>query len=454
MDRAAQNAGYVGGVRPDPAGDEPVLIELGVDHGRPGDYDAPSGRARSRWSAPVAALLAVLFCVGSSAAPAPAPLRQLLDVPIRPDDSYALIDNGLLLVQTPAAGTITAYDLADGDLRWQAGATAPAYRIRSAGGLVLLRPRSFGAADPGTIALAAETGAARWRHAGTIVSVAGTPLVAVSQIRSLSGTGRRVEGPVVGVDPDTGRTRWSVPVPSTAVWQDLPGTPPRMLLVHDSGTAEVRNLATGALLASVQLPPADYEPGNPVVVGATLVVRHPGTAGNEVTAYDLATLQRRWNRPARWAYEVRSCGRYACLVSRAGVRAIDPVNSLDRWYGSGWRYVEERGAVVLAYGSTGGAADLVGLVDPGTGRVTVDLRSWRPVPGQASADQVLVTRDYDAGTRTVVAVAGPGSARPRLLGDLPQGAGDCRALHGRLVCRSGAGRLMLWSYQDRDAGGH
>jgi outer membrane protein assembly factor BamB len=432
-------------VLPDTAGAEPVLIELGADHGRPDDA-APDGRT-DPWLARIAVLVAMLLCVAASAAPPPPPLRELLAVPVQPADTYALTDDGLLLVHTAAAGMLAAYSMVDGRALWRAAATAPAYRMRSAGGLVLLRPQIFGEVDPGTVALAAGTGTARWRHPGSVVSVAGAPtVVAVSQVRSLAGSGRRVQGPVVGVDPVTGRTRWSVDVPSTAVLQDLPGDPSKALLVYDNGTAELRELATGGLLAAARLPAADYGPGNPGISGGTVLLRHPSGPGYQITAYDPVTLRPRWNRPAWSAYEVRSCGRFACFVDRTGVRAVDPATGEDRWSGPGWYTVEQRGDLVLAYGAPAGAGGLIGLVDPDTGRITVDLLSWRAVPGP-STDHLLVTRDVALGARTVVAVATPGAARPRLLGHLPHGTGDCRTAQRRLVCRSTSGTLVLWSYR-------
>jgi hypothetical protein len=319
--------------------------------------------------------------------------------------------------------------------------------MRSASGLVLLRQRIFGETDPGTIALSAATGTARWRHPGSVVSVADSPtVVAVSEVRSLFGSGRRVEGPVVGVDPLTGRTRWSVSVPSTAVLQDVPGDPSKALLVHDNGVAQLRDLGTGGLLAEARLPPADYGPGNPGISGGALLLRHPSGSGYDVTAYDPRTLRQRWSRPASSAYEVRACGHLACFVDRSGVRAVDPATGDDRWAGPGWYTVEERGDLVLAYGAQAGAAGLIGLVDPDTGRITVDLATWRAVPGQTT-DHLLVTRDVPPGARSVVAVAVPGAAGLRLLGDLPAGTGDCRTSQRRLACRSTSGTLLLWGYE-------
>jgi hypothetical protein len=429
-----------------------VLIELGTDRGEPDAYEA-ADRAGARppgpgWMGVLAALLAVFVGAGASAAPPPPALRELLRLQVAPADTYAMTDDGLLVVHTPATGTLAAYELVDGQLRWRVEAAAPAYRVRSGGGLVLLRPRVFGENDPGTTALAARTGAARWRHAGSVVAVAGSPTVlAVAEVRSLSGTGRRVEGAVVGIEPDTGLTRWSLPVPSTAVLQDLPGTPSRAVLVQAGGAAGLLDLSTGRILAETQLPPADYGPDNPGVSGGMILLRHPGPGGARVTAYDPVSLRQRWSRPAGYAYEVRACGDLACLVSSSGVRAVNPVDGTDRW-SAGWRTIEQRGGVLLAYGSLPDDTDLIGVVDPATGRITVPLRSWRPVAGPGGGDHVLLTRSAPGEGGIVLAVADRASDRPRMLGGLPAGTGDCRTVPGRLVCRSVSGMLRVWSYRD------
>jgi outer membrane protein assembly factor BamB len=414
----------------------------------------PSRPTDKRRFAAVVLLVTMLLGVGASAAPAEPELRRLLGVAVRPTDAFALTDDGLLLVHSAETRTLTAYSSADGRERWRTAATEDAYQIRSSGGLVLLRPRTFGGPDPGTVALASRTGAVRWRHTGSVVSVAGSPTVlAVSELRSALGSGRRVEGPLVGVDPMTGQTRWTVPVPSTAVLQELPGGRPRVLIVHDDGLAEIRDLDTGRRTASTRFPPADYAPGNPSINGTAVVLRHPGPAGAEVTAFDAANLRQRWRTAAGQAYQVRPCGRLTCLLSRFGVRAVDPSDGTPRWSTTTWRTVEQRGGMLLASGPTTGSADLVGIVDSETGRVTSGLRSWRPVPGQGAADHVLVVRDR-AAAGPVVAVAVADTDRPRLIGDLPAGAGDCRTVPGRLVCRAESGKLVLWSYPNAGAREH
>ena len=427
-----------------------VIIDLGLARGEPDEYATPHHSTMPDWFAPVLVAVLVLFGSTASAAPPPPALSQVLALQVGPGDPYTITEDGYLLVQN--LGTLASYDLGDGHLRWQAGSAMPTYRLRTGHGLILLRPFSgTSRIDPGTTAVSLANGSARWRRSGSVVTVTGSStLLAVSSVRSFSGPGRRVQGAVEALDPANGRTSWQVPVPSTAVLMGVPGpaeTPGRMLLVHDDRTAAVHDLGTGAELAHAQLPAADYGPDNPVMSGGVLLLRHPTLGGRMVSAFDPVSLQRRWTRPAGYAFGVTTCGTLACLSGPDGVRAIDPADGALRWYRPAWRSVEERGGMVLAFGTPAGESDPVGVVDPATGDVLTNLHGWRPVAGTGGGDHLLVTRTVNAGARTMVAVAAPGGAQPQMLADLPPGTGDCQAVPARLVCRSTSGDLMVWSYQ-------
>ncbi|BCJ54907.1 hypothetical protein Asp14428_63820 [Actinoplanes sp. NBRC 14428] len=428
-----------------------VVIDLGLDRGEPDEYAAPGHSTVPRWFAPVLTAVLVLLGSAASASPRPPALSPVFSVRVGPADPYTLTGDGDLLAQS--LGTLVSYDLADGRQHWQAGSEAPTYRLRTGEGLVLLRPYSGTTrVDYGTTAVSLADGTPRWRRAGSVVTVAGSPaLLAVSSVRSFSGPGRRVQGPVEAVDPATGRTRWRVDVPSTAVLAGVPGPAgeePRMLLLHDDRTAVVHDLTTGAVLARAQLPAADYGPDNPVVSGGLLLLRHPTLTGRVVSAFDPVTLRQRWTRPAGFAFGVTTCGALTCLAGPDGVRAVDPADGATSWFRPEWRSVEQRGGLVVAFGTPAGETDPAGIIDPASGQVVVDLHGWRIVPG-TGGDHLLVARTVDAGARTMVAIASPGAGRPELLSDLPAGTGDCQAAPGRLVCRSTAGELVVWAYERR-----
>jgi outer membrane protein assembly factor BamB len=428
----------------------PVIIDLGLDRGEPDSDASPTRSTQSRWFAPLLiGLLVLVFSTGSTAPPPPA-LSPLLNLPFGPADSYAVTDAGQLLTQN--SGTLSSYDLTTGRLRWQAESLTPTYRLRTGSGVVLLRPWATGPGQPSTTAISETTGAVRWQREASVVPVPGSSaLLAVSAVRSIVGAGRRVEGPVESVDPRTGATRWRVEVPVTAVLMSVPGPAgqaPRMLLVHDNRTMALHDLATGRLLTTAPLPAADYGPGNPAVAGGRIVLQYATGGRFLVSAYDPVTLRPVWVQQAGYVAEADTCGVLICLAgSSSGIEAVDPATGGQRWYQPRWRSVEQRGSLLVAYGIPVGVSDLIGIVDPATGRVLVDLRGWRPLTGMAGPDQLLVSRTVEETGRILLAVVGPRDRQPRPLADLPAGTGDCQAAPGRLICRSTAGELTVWEYR-------
>jgi outer membrane protein assembly factor BamB len=429
-----------------------IVIDLGLERGEPTGYAAPRRSTAPAWLPALLLALVVLACASTSAPPAKSPLSALFTLRVEPADAFALTGDGRLLAQS--FGTLSSYDLTTGRLIWQAGQSTPAYRLRLSDGMVLMRPWSVGSSDPGTTAVSTVSGAVQWRRAGTVITIPGSDvLLTVTTVRSLSGPARRVQGDVTAISPMTGRPRWTVPVPSTAVLLGVPGPADeggRMLLVRDDRTATLHDLATGRLLVSVKMPAADYGPGNPAVAGGLLLLRHPGDDGPELSAYDPVTLRQLWTEPATLPYDIQPCGRLACLTGAAGVRAIDPLTGDVRWSHPGWQAVLQLGPQYVAYESPDGT-EAAGVIDPDTGRVRTGLDGWRPVGGAGGGsdggDGLIVTKTTQAGDRTMVAVAHPGDARPRPLAELPTGTGDCQSVPGRLVCRTSYGELVVWAYR-------
>jgi outer membrane protein assembly factor BamB len=360
-----------------------------------------------------------------------------------------MTDDGQLLAQT--FGVLTSYNLSDGRLRWQAGQSTPAYRLRLTDDIVLMRPWTTGATEPGTTAVSTFTGGTMWERPGNVVNIAGSSmLLAVSSVRSLTGAGRRVQGPIDAVDPATGRTLWTVRVPSTAVLLGVPGVgddESRMLLVNDDRTLAIHDLDTGKVLVSRKVPAADYNPANPVIAGGRILLRHPGVVGAEITAYDPVTLKQLWTEPAGSSYQIQACGINACLSGSDGVRAIDPFNGDTLWRQRDWHGISQYGEMFVAYGDPDGASP-IGVIDPETGALRAGLDGWRPVTGAGEDGGLLLTRSTDGGSRTMVAVARPGDTSPRLLDALPQGTGECQAAPARLVCRTMYGELVVWAYRE------
>jgi hypothetical protein len=426
----------------------PVVIDLGTSRGEPLAYDRPGRDWAPPWFAPAVVVLLLLFTTVASGPPPPPLLAEILRVEIGSGDPYLVTETGQLVVQS--AGRLSAYDLETGERQWRVVQQVPTYRLRAGDGLLLLRPWGAGSSEPGTTAVSLGTGDQRWHNQRSVVSFDGTGLMfSVEGVRSQSsGTGRRVERTVEALDPDAGLPRWRVDVPSTAVLLSVPGPETggaRMLMVRDDLTARLYDGRTGAVLAERKVPAANYDPENPLLVGAAVLLRHPGPSGMEVSAYDPFTLRPLWTSPAGTTREVQPCGPLACLIGLDGVRAIDPATGDPRWHRPGWRSVETIGGRLIAYAD--GPDAPTALTDPLSGRVIVDLTGWQPLGGVTTGGEVLVIRDGGPDRRTMVAVASPRLSRPRLLGELPTGTGECQAAQARLICRSMYGELVVWSYR-------
>ncbi|MFI6237553.1 PQQ-binding-like beta-propeller repeat protein [Micromonospora sp. NPDC050784] len=316
-----------------------VLIELGDDRGAPLDERRPPPQVSRRWW--VAVLVAVCALLGG-AAPAARLTPQV--GPAVPARATVLGAGPLLLVvdPDPTPPTLSAYDSAApaGPPRWQVPVPpASGWSAEVAGDLLLLVERDQARGARVTTARSMRTGQPVWRRPERVYA-AGNAAVAVSEVRSASEPGRRVEGTVHGVDPATGATRWSVPLPSTAVLRALPG---RVLLVQDDGLARLLDARDGTERGRGQLPPADYGPDNPQVVGGHLVLRHPSGGAVALTGYDLPGLAPRWQAPAPpGELTLRPCQGLICGQDEQGRWAIDAGTGARVWTwpaGARWRTV-------------------------------------------------------------------------------------------------------------------
>ncbi|GIF66908.1 hypothetical protein Ais01nite_49430 [Asanoa ishikariensis] len=401
-----------------------VVIDLGTAHGSVADDRAPTSRQRRRSRRrrlAVAAVALLLVCGG--AATASPPFRATAAVPVEPGSSVSVAGDLLVIADpapppAPAGGgaggaatdpglaELRGYDLPTGTERWRL--RLPAAMSRSAtrvGDLVLLASRDSIRRQTGTTAVDARTGAVRWSRADAVLTAPGVAVgLAVQEVRSASGAGRRISGRVEAIDLATGRPLWHEQVPLTAVAHVVAGDPPLAVLVLDSGRTEVHDLATGALRGVGTLPPADYAPDNPRVTEHGLVLRHPDTRPGRrsaLSAYDLDDVVLRWSRPDR-AREVQwaDCAGDLCGRTPDGIWTLD----LDN------------GGQVFATG---------------------DGLPWLPVRG--SADDLVFRLLPDE--RIAVADSGT-STTPRAIGTLPVGSRDCRVGETALVCRGGNGRQL------------
>ncbi|MER7892739.1 hypothetical protein ABTX15_23245 [Micromonospora sp. NPDC094482] len=381
-----------------------TLIELGADRGAP-ELDRPRPPT-PRWGRAVALLL---MCALLAAAAPPARLPALTG-PVLPERAVLFGAGPLLMVADPGVDppTLAAYDpvAPRRTARWLVDVPpAAGWSAEVSGDLVLVTERDPVRQVVATTARSARTGEPRWRRPDRVYA-AGGGAVAVTEVRSVADPGRRIEGVVHGVDLASGATRWSVPVPSTAVLIALPGLPGRVLVLRDDGLARSYDVRDGTVRGVGRLPPADYAPDNPQVIGEQLVLRHPVPGGDELLGYDLSTLSVRWRAPAPGGeVTIRGCQGLLCGADRWDRWALDPVTGERVWT---W---------------PGGAG-------------------WRAVPGARGGGPQLLLRGERDGRRDLVAVAG--RVAPRVTGVLPGGTRDCRAVAAALACRDSAGRLTVW----------
>ncbi|MBQ1031639.1 PQQ-binding-like beta-propeller repeat protein [Micromonospora sp. C97] len=380
-----------------------VLIELGDDRGAPLDERRPPPQVSRRWR--VVALVAICALLGGAA-----PVGRLSPQvgPVVPAGATVLGAGPLLLVVGPdqSPPTLSAYDSAapGGPPRWRVTVPpAAGWSAEVVGDLLLLVERDQTRGARVTTARSMRTGQPVWRRPERVYA-AGDAAVAVSEVRSASDPGRRVEGTVHGVDPATGATRWSVPLPSTAVLRALPG---RVLLVQDNGLVRFLDARDGVERGRGQLPPADYGPDNPQVVGAHLVLRHPVAGAVALTGYDLPGLAPRWRVPVpSGELTLRPCQGLICGQDEQGRWAIDAGTGARVW---SWP----------------------------------DGARWRTVAGPRVPAEPLVVLGLAAdGRRALVATVGRDGHRVSAV--LPEGLTDCRRVGAGLICRDSTARVTFW----------
>ncbi|MCO1593582.1 PQQ-like beta-propeller repeat protein [Micromonospora sp. RHAY321] len=383
-----------------------VLIELGDERGAPPDDPKPPPGTSRR--ARMAVVLAACTLLGGAAAPTHLTARVGPALPAR---ATVLGAGPLLLVVDPGTDppALSAYDATapHRSARWRVTLPpATGWSADATGDLLLLTERDQVRRVTATTALSVRTGQPLWRRPERVYA-AGDAAVAVSEVRSASEPGRRIEGVVHGLDLATGATRWTVPVPSTAVLRVLPATPGRLLLLQDDGLARVLDARDGSVGGQGRLPPADYGPDNPQVIGGHLVLRHPTGSGVALTGYDLPGLSPRWRVPVE-----------------PGELTLRPCEGLICGHDENGRWAIDAGTGALAWTWPAGAR-------------------WHTVAGaRISTEPLVLFGTASDGRRTLVATVGRDG--PRVTAVLPAGLTDCRRAGTGLICRDGTARVTVW----------
>jgi outer membrane protein assembly factor BamB len=383
----------------------------------------PRGRPppRVRPWLPAAVVAALVAPLAGAAPPGEPPLTPLWTVVGSARGSVALSGEALYAVTATDRGTALArHGLADGAVRWATPLTGgPRRTLTLADGVpVLFTPTVDGVGhatgyDP-------ETGEARWRHEGWPgMTVTGGRLALERWPAGPPDEDGRLQSPdLVAVDVHTGEIGWTIQTEGDEQqlygWSSRPdpgGEPTDLVTLTYDGRMTRYDLATGAMLATTDLPGQPYYTGVGGSVPAALFTQlhdgvfapelaHPAVAGGLVlvsdagivmTAYDLATLTPRWR--LRGYRSAAPCGPVVCAVDGdlSELVGADPVTGSARW---SWRCDREGGAsgpcyvlptaqgpddpiLVQQWELGPGGVDTAWLVEPATGTTVARLGQWR-----------------------------------------------------------------------------
>jgi hypothetical protein len=153
---------------------------------------------------------------------------------------------------------------------------------------------------------------------------------------------------------------------------------------------------------------------------------------------------------------VDECGALLCLGESGDVRAVRADTGAVVWSGGDWpgvvgvlgRWVYTVSDLAVSYGYWPGPAR---LIDPGTGRTSLNLGSWRLVsqpdrPGDLALFEYV---EQSTGKVWLGALAGPAAdLHVEPLGTvLDPPSGTCDAGPAHIVCLTAADQVRIWRYR-------
>ncbi|MBM0278659.1 outer membrane protein assembly factor BamB family protein [Micromonospora tarensis] len=427
------------------------VIDLGVlRHGAEPDPD-PSPRLsrppRANGRRLRCALVLLLVLVTLGAAAAPPPRRAVVTLPV-PPGADVLVDGDLLLsIESTGASTLrrrlAAYRLPEGVPLWQAPLSAEAryWGLTLLDGMVLVTGYEIGPGGRGTLTIALDraTGAYRWQQPGS-----GTELADGNLLLQSGGEGEPVGLRVV--DPCCGTVRWQVPPTADVEIQHAGQRANRVVLYRRNGPTEVRDAATGAVLARADLRPPGQGPLDFAQVLGDLLVTMGGEPST-VTAYGLDRLDRRWSVTVGPVEFATDCGVVLCLRTGANeLWAIDPTTGVTRWRSDRWRWGWSYDGRLMVSADGGGPLERYLVLDALTGRQLADLGQWQLYQLGVGGKLLGTRRHPDAGVLVGELDIRAGTVRVRDV--VPAATGECQAITGNLLCATPDGSYQLWALPD------
>jgi outer membrane protein assembly factor BamB len=451
------------------------MIDLGeVSRGAaPESGSAWPGRGRARrpgsgrrWRVTAAAALLMLT---ATAAASPSPPWATLRFTIPAPDGVT-IDGDLLYAMDGAETgrrTLTAYRLADGTPAWESTSRAEGGWFAVQYGIPFHTTVSFVERDGGlfsyveeTTALDPATGRARWTLPGSPIAFLPDGPVVLGQARSAGGEFAYWE--IHGVDTATGQEMWRLPI--TDLWSyDGSGlrVPRYLVSLTDGGQLSSYDIRTGARLATTATGLSPDVAQLSVADRLVLVGWHE-RGRQELTAYDVTTLDRRWTTDLSVTTRlVRPCGPVLCAAGDSVLYALDPATGARAWSADLPRSADGAGGFdiyhggppwppghLLAFGPSGSW-----ILDATTGEPVLGSREWRvPMDGRilGGTGEPILTRyhaEWREVGRTWFGRVRDDPVRIEVLGTVDGLPLGCAAAAGHLACRK-ADQLHVWRVRE------
>jgi outer membrane protein assembly factor BamB len=439
-----------------------ALIDLGLI----GQEQAAEPVSREGWRAAHRAWLAVvtaalLLCTVAAAGTPPRPELSEVRVPAGLGHDARVIGERLYVVTrdpsapNATARTVSAYRLPDGAALWRAPLPllgGSRWMVAATGALLIASETDEG---PVTVALDDATGLLLWRREALPLGAAGDGALALLRRPAAGQTWQDLGVQVIeAVQARTGRGAWSYPLPEAGqvALAEGGGRLTRTVTGVPSGRVDVRDLATGRLIASRQvLPPPT--PGRVSrfqtwlqVAGDLVLVGEPG---EPTSAYELDTLRPRWTSDLDLStvFVSATCGPVLCAFGRGGgVRALDVSTGRLRWSSQRLTYARSYAHVLVALAERPDRSEppVLEVVDARTGYPMRDLGPWRLTAGTGAPP--LAIRHDAASMRAWVGTLDPDVRAVRPLGVLPDIVDGCEAGSGWVMCRHLDASIGLWRF--------
>jgi outer membrane protein assembly factor BamB len=377
-------------------------------------YGGAGAPARHRWPALAVAAGLALTTAGAAGPP---PVWATLQFTVPAGGQVVLTDRHLYLIdETDQRQGMSAHRLTDGSTEWTLThrTTEDWFTVRGdlpfeiSATVVSAGESEWFSYTERTTAFDPDTGEPRWTLAGDLI-FPGAGVGALTRHRSLpdQSSWRRE---LTIVDLATGRELWTTP--PFVNWSyplDDPDLVRQLVTLTEDGELTSYDLATGARLATTRTAAERVEERQVQVVGSLVLLQGP--ARDTLTAYDLATLRRRWTAdlPPGGFLVVSACEPVLCVQGGAVPLALDPATGAAAWSAD---WLPESGVAGDTWVAQPGPPWPTGLllvegwvVEAATGEPVLELREWAPLGG----NEPILGRPAALLTRYELP-AGPGDA--------------------------------------------